>query len=241
MIRISRIALSLALISAMAGSLVACSKPAPEATTQAGQAAATDGVKSVDPADQALKNPLALVDACNIELLDPNSVEWDTHWDPAYSRDASKHPSGVRSAHWAEEEDLADLKEAGQAYPLELSCGSDGGSEYSILIEMLAPGSSLEDIPMQSGSYPIVATAGGPGQFVVRNLQFNGASFQASGGNVSIERFNSEGASGNFVIEGREAGGENRPIRIEGTFNMPCRYGQNQTACQSDKAERESR
>jgi hypothetical protein len=241
MIRISRIALPLALLSGLAISLFGCSKPAPETPAPSGQDAAT-GLKPVDPSEQEVRNSFTLIDACNIELLDPNSVEWNTKWDPAFSRDAGQHPSGVRSAHWATEEELADLQAGNQAFPLELSCGSDAGSEYSILIEMMAMGSSLTDMPRQTGSYPIIATSAAgkvPGGMVVRNLVFNGATFQAQEGNLTIERFDAEGVAGNFTINGQEVGGENRPIRVEGTFDMPCRHGSLQTACQSEKAERE--
>jgi hypothetical protein len=240
MIQVSRIAPSLALVVIMAGSLIACSKPEPEAPPPAEQPAATAEVAAEQEQTQ---DPRALLDACNIELLEPSSIEWDTKWDPAYSRDMSKYPSGVRSAHWASEEELAGLQQANQAFPFELSCGSDAGSEYTILIEMVAVGSSLTDIPLQTGSYPIAAMGSvgqnKPGEMAVGNLQFNGASFRAREGNLTLERFDSEGAAGNFVIEGLEAGGENRVIRIEGTFDMPCRLGRMQNGCKSNKAERE--
>lgn len=229
-----------ALILVLAGSLFACSKPEPEAPPPAQQGAAT---VAEDAEQEQAKGLHTLLDACNIELLEPSSIEWDTKWDPAFSRDMSQHPSGVRSAHWANEEELAGLLQGNQAFPFELSCGSDAGSEYTILIEMVALGSSLTDMPLQTGSYPIVAMGSvgqnKPGEMAVGNLQFNGASFQAREGNLTLERFDSEGAAGNFVIEGREAGGENRVIRVEGTFDMPCRLGRMQNACQSNKAERE--
>ena len=108
---------------------------------------------------------------------------------------------------------------------------------------MVALGSSLTDIPLQTGSYPIAAMGSvgqnKPGEMAVGNLQFNGSSFQARAGNLTLERFDSEGAAGNFTIEGQEAGGENRAIRIEGTFDMPCRLVRLQNACKSNKAERE--
>ncbi len=234
MIRISRIALSLAL----AGSLFACSKPAE--TPKPDESAANAGLAPIDEDEQQVTDRLALIDACNIELLEPNSIEWDSKWDPAVTRDTAQHPSGVRSAHWANEEELADLQAAGAAVPLELSCGSDAGSEYSILVEMVAPTSSVTDIPLQPASYPIAAGGNAkPGEVSVGNLQFNGASFQARSGNLTLQRFDSEGAAGSFVIEGTESGGENRPIRIEGTFDMPCRIERSQNGCTSEAGERE--
>jgi hypothetical protein len=233
MIRIPGIALSLAMVLGLA----ACSKPEPEAPPppQAAEATEEDPAASAPSADY-----VTLLSACNIDLREPNSIEWDTKWNPAFSRDLSQHPSGVRSAHWANAEDLATLQQMNRASPLEVSCGSDAGSEYSILIEMVAPNSTLADIPLQSGSYPIVATSAvKPGEIVVGNLVLNGSRFEARSGNLSLGRFDSEGAAGNFTIEGTEVGGENRPIRIEGTFDMPCRIENNQTECKSDKAERE--
>lgn len=236
MIRICNIALSLAL----AGSLLACSSSEPE-PPPAAQAAGEAAEAPADDVQPDFKDPRALIDACNVELIDPTAIEWDTRWDPAYSRDLSKHPSGVRSAHWANESELASLQQANRAYPVEVSCGSDAGSENSILIEMVAVRSSLEDIPMQTGSYPVVhaSAAVKAGEIVVGNLQFNGSRFDARSGNLTIERFDTEGASGNFTIEGTEVGGENRPIRLEGTFNMPCRRDLGQSGCTSSAGERE--
>ena len=238
MIRIPGITLLFALVLGLAGSLVACSKSEPEAPPPSEPVA--DATEEETDDSQAVTTPYALLPACNVELLEPNSIEWNTQWDPAFSRDMSQHPSGVRSAHWATEEDLAILQQSNRASPLELSCGSDAGSEYSILVEMVAPNSSLADLPMQTGSHPIVpVTAVKPGEIVVGNLVFNGSRFEARSGNLTLERFDSEGAAGNFVVEGMEVGGENRPIRIEGTFDMPCRFEMKQTECKSDKAERE--
>lgn len=232
MIRIPGIALSLAVILGLA----ACSKSEPEAPPpQPAEATEEEAASSEPSPDQS-----TLLSACNIDLREPNSVEWNTQWDPAFSRDLSQHPSGVRSAHWANAEDLASLQQLNRASPLELSCGSDAGSEYSILIEMVALNSSLTDVPLQSGSYPIVATSDvRPGAVVVGNLMFNGSAFQARSGTLSLERFDSEGAAGSFEFEGVEVGGENRPFRVEGTFDMPCRIENNQTECKSNKAERE--
>jgi hypothetical protein len=74
---------------------------------------------------------------------------------------------------------------------------------------------------------------------VVAALNYDNATFEVRSGSLTLNRFDAEGASGSFVIEGIEAGGEKRPLRLEATFDMPCRLGRLQFGCKSNKAERE--
>jgi hypothetical protein len=236
MISLNRVFLGLV----FAGVLAACgSKPEPEkpaADASAEQPAAED------EAPPAVKS-LALIDACKIDMSEPNYREWTTKWDPVFGHNAAENPSGVRSAHWANEEELKYALEGKVAFPFELSCGSKQGEEGAILIEMLAVDSSLTDIPMSSGTYPIkprsLTGKNAPGDIVVAALNYDGASFEVRSGTLSLNRLNAEGAAGSFVIEGVEAGGEKRPLRLEATFDMPCRLARLQNGCKSDKAERE--
>jgi hypothetical protein len=222
------------------GILAACgSKPEPEQPAAQSPADAP----AEPPAAKSGATSLALIDACQIDMSEPNYREWTTKWDPAFGHNAAENPSGVRSAHWASEEELRYALEGKTAFPFELSCGSKQGEEGAILIEMVAVDSSLDDMPLSSGTYPIkmrsMTGRNDPGDIVVAALNYDNASFEVRSGSLTLNRFDAEGASGSFVIEGIEAGGEKRPLRLEATFDMPCRLGRLQFGCKSNKAERE--
>src|SRR5689334_21602575 len=103
----------------VAGALVACdSKPDAD----------DSGADRAEPPEEAAPAPapaLALLDACKIRMTQPDAREWQTKWDPAHTRPEGANPSGVRSVHWANEQEMKSEVEMGNAVPFDLVCGND--------------------------------------------------------------------------------------------------------------------
>lgn len=233
MIRIHRFALLLAIAAALA----AC-KPKPETSGPSAEPgeSASDDTSSADAAPA-----LALLDACKITMSLPEAHEWQTKWDPAHTRTASQNPSGVRSVHWANEQEHKSANEMNNAIPLDLVCSSDEDARPRIAISITAFDSTVADIPRAPGKYLIAPKASPnknkPGEFIVGVGLFGEGMFAAKSGTLELTRFDAQGAAGSFVIDGNEILMGSRPVHIEGTFDIPCRKGLLQGACQSDKAE----
>lgn len=229
MIRIHR----LGVLLAVAAALVAC-KPKTEAPEEV----------SVDETPPAETQETKLLEACKVKMTQPEVHEWTTYWDPAHSRTVSQNPSGVRSGHWGDEHEKKVANDMGTANALELGCGSDDRVKPTILINITAFDSSLTDVPLAPGTYVIAPRASPaknkPGEFFLGGLgalHFDDAMFEAKSGTLKIDRFDMNGIKGSFVIDGNELLTGSRPLHVEGTFEMPCRDGQLQSACKSGKAE----
>ena len=231
MIRIDRFAVLLA----AAAALVAC-KPKAEAPEQA---SADESPAAQAPADDT--SLTKLIEACHVKMTQPDQREWTTYWDPSHNRTVSQNPSGVRSAHWANEKEQQVARDSGTAIPLDLGCGNDQNAAPTIMFNITAFDSSTTDVPLAPGTYAIARKAGPaknkPGEFIVGALLYEKGMFQATSGTLKIDRFDLDGIKGSFSIDGNEILMGSRPLHIEGTFEMPCRNGQLQSACQSNKAE----
>ncbi|HYJ40610.1 MAG TPA: hypothetical protein VEW08_07465 [Steroidobacteraceae bacterium] len=190
---------------------------------------------------EAAAPTLALLDACKIRMTLPEAHEWETKWNPAHIQTAGQNPSNVRSAHWGDEAEKKTAREMGTAIPLDLVCGNDDDVKPSIKFDITAFDSSPEEVPLQPGIYKIAPKASPaknkPGEFIVGFMGFGDSMFQATSGTLKLDRFDMNGASGSFVIDGNEILMGSRPMHIEGTFDMPCRKEMLQSACQSGKAE----
>jgi hypothetical protein len=231
MIRIRQAAALLA-----TATLFAC-KP----NTEAPAATETAAAESGEASEPAAAPGLALLGACKIKMTQPEAHEWETKWDPAHTRTVSQNPSAVRSAHWANETELKSSADMGNAVPLDLVCGTDDRLEPSITFDITAFDSSPADVPLQPGVYKIAPKASPaknkPGEFIVGFMGFQKSMFQATSGTLKLDRFDMNGAAGSFVIDGTEILMGSRPMHVEGTFDIPCRKGMLQSACQSGKAE----
>lgn len=221
-----------ALVCAVAG-LAAC-KPAPEDADAAAPAAEAESAGPAAPAP-------ALLDACDVRMTAPDAREWKTHWDGAHTRPADANPSGVRSSHWANEQELQAARDNGVVTPFEVVCASGDAEGPTISIDIVAYDSSLTDIPLAPGEYPIAPKASPaknkPREFIVGVLLYDKKMFAATSGKLTLTRFDAEGAAGSFTIDGHEILMGDRPLAISGTFDMPCRRGLLQGACKSDKGE----
>lgn len=225
----------IAFLVIVSGAVAACgSKPDAEESADAPAADESAPAEGAPPA-------LALIDACTVRMTQPDAREWRTKWDPAHTRPDGDNPSGVRSTHWANEAELKSATEMGVVVPLDLVCGSDRDEEGSILLNLVAYDSSLTEIPLAPGEYPIAPKASPaknkPGEFILAGLFLGKSMFEANSGTLKLTRFDGEGVAGSFVIDGNEILMGSRPLHVEGTFDMPCRRGMLQTACESDKAE----
>jgi hypothetical protein len=231
MIRIDRFAVVLA----AAAALIAC-KPKTEAPEQA---SADDAAPTESPAGDTSSSKW--IEACHVKMTQPDQREWTTYWDPAHSRPSGQNPSGVRSAHWGNEKEQQVARDSGTEIPLDLACGNDQDAPPKILFTITAFDSSTGDVPLAPGTYRIAAKASPaknkPGEFIVGGLSYEEGMFQATSGTLKIDRFDMEGIKGSFTIEGNEILMGSRPLHLEGTFEMPCRDGQLQSACQSNKAQ----
>ena len=233
MIRIDRFVI---LLAAAAG-LAAC-KPKDEAPDSApADQTTSDGAQGVGAAAPAS----ALIEACKLKMTQPEVHEWTTFWDPAHIRTVSQNPSGVDSFHWANADEQKVRRDGGTAIPVDLLCGSDDDVEPAVKFGITAFDSGPADIPLGPGTYVIAKKASPaknkPGEFIVGVFLFNKSMFAANSGTLKIDRFDMEGISGSFTIDGNEILMGSRPLHLEGTFDMPCRKGLLQGACASDKAE----
>jgi hypothetical protein len=130
----------------------------------------------------------------------------------------------------------------GAAPPLDISCtaeNQDGQTE--IVVGLSAYGADDQQVPFGPGTYPVTGWFGGerkPGAFVA-NLVFGEELLDATGGTVSVERFDSDGVAGSFQIEAKGVAGNERVFKLDGTFDLPCRGGPLEGSCTANKAIRD--
>jgi hypothetical protein len=129
----------------------------------------------------------------------------------------------------------------GGAIPLDLVCGSPDDVTPEVRFDITAFDSAMTDVPLGPATYRIAEKASPaknkPGEFIVGVFLLDESMFAATSGTLTLERFDMSGVKGSFVIDGHEILMGSRPLHVEGTFDMPCRKGLLQSACQSDKAE----
>jgi len=230
MIRISHFAAVLA----AAATLCAC-KP----NTEAPDAEESAAAEEESPAEAA--PALALLDACKVRMTQPVTHEWQTKWNPAHIQPAGENPSGVRSTHWGDANEQKSAHEMGAVIPLDLVCGSPDDVTPEVRFGITAFDSAMTDVPLGPATYKIAEKASPaknkPGEFIVGVFLLDESMFAATSGTLTLERFDMSGIKGSFVIDGHEILMGSRPLHVEGTFDMPCRKGMLQSACQSDKAE----
>lgn len=193
------------------------------ATAQAGEVTSS----AVDPR----------LEACRIRMTKPAKHEWTTWWDPKGVALSGEGPSSVHSSYWASKKEKETLRANKSVMPLDINCSNDGPPE--ILVSLAAFSSTEKDLPLGPGTYPIVGKSGGevmPGQILAGSLNYNKGMYDARSGTLKLDKFDMEGVAGSFVIEGVEALNGSRPIRIEGTFEIPCRGGIMETNCKANKA-----
>jgi hypothetical protein len=168
------------------------------------------------------------VEACNLTVTAPEAVEVTTYW----NKDGGS-ASRARSIHWANAEEKAAQPTTNPAPPLEIVCGSNDSPR--ITISLVASQSTDSDVPMSSGSYPIIgklqAAAVKAGQFELQELSYDGRNFDSRSGTLTVSSFDSRGVEGSFTIDGVEVAENGPPIHVEGTFEIPCHGGSYESEC----------
>jgi hypothetical protein len=223
--RLSRVAIALTTLGALAACQPKPGAPEPESAQESADHTALGQTTSV---------PLV---ACKLKMTLPEAHEWTTYWDPEHDRVAGQNPSGVSSVHWGDAGEKTLAHDTGMETPLDLVCGNDDSVKPTVSVGIAAFDSGPADIPLATGTYVIAQKASPadnkPGEFIVTRFLFNDSVFEAKGGTLTIDRFDMKGVSGSFVIHGNEVLTGSRPLHVEGTFDMPCRGGQLQSACAS--------
>jgi hypothetical protein len=179
----------------------------------------------------------ARLEACKVKMTAPESHEWTTYWDPKGIAPTGEGPSSTHSIYWANASEKDSLTSKNAAIPLDINCSSDEAPE--IAISLAAFSSSAKDVPLAPGTYRIVGKATGsvrPGQFLAGALKFNKRMFDATGGTLKIDDFDTSGVRGSFTIDGKEILARGAPLHIEGTFEIPCRGGMLESDCKANKA-----
>jgi hypothetical protein len=219
-----------AVIIAVAGTLFACKpKPEPVPVAEAEAADETD----TGPGENALE-------ACVITMTEPEQIRWTTYWDAAAGVNNTESASSAHSVYWANEEERKSLGRSSSAAPLTIQCSSNDSPNISVSFSSYS--STDKDIPLDSGEYAIVGSAGGdpqPGQFQAGPVLYDQRTVEVTGGTLTIDRLDMEGVRGAFRVDGREAGADGedgQEFRFEGTFEIPCRGGSMESACESNKA-----
>jgi hypothetical protein len=177
------------------------------------------------------------IEACKIRMTAPAKHEWTTWWDPKGVALSGEGPSSVHSSYWASKKEKETLRANKTAMPLDINCSNDGPPE--IRVSLAAFSSTEKDLPLGPGSYPIVGKASGevrPGQFLAGTLAYDQGMYDARGGTLKLDKFDTDGVAGSFVIDGVEALNGSRKIHLEGTFEIPCRGGMLETECKANKA-----
>ncbi len=211
------------LVIAASATLFAC-KPKEVAPAPVGEVAEEEASSGPDAAAVAAADRR---EACNLTMTAPESADWTTYWEP------SGGANGAKSVHWANDTEKSAQASNFLAVPLEITCSSSDSPSVSITLS--ASNSTEADVPMGPGSYPIWGREQSPvkgGQFLTASLTFNGRAFDSRSGTITVSEFTSEGVKGSFTLDGAEMGAEDgAPIKLEGTFEFPCRGGQMESAC----------
>ncbi len=211
---------------AATGMLFAC-KPAPEPE----QIVEEDPVEETDSTGSA-----NLIEACTIKMAAPEANEWTTYWDASAVPMNGEGPSSARSSYWATEEERKRFVGSATIVPLSIRCTSDGPPSVSVSIS--AAGSARRDIPMASAEYSVIGKGDGPvppGQFAAAKVTLDQRQFTVTRGTLDIDNFDASGVRGRFRLDGQEDGEGGEEFELEGTFDLPCRGGPNEGACEANR------
>lgn len=216
-----------AVVLAFAGTLFAC-KPKPEPAP----------VAEAEP-EQEAEAPSGenLIEACTITMTEPESVSWTTYWSTEQLSNAAESPSSARSAYWANEEERKTLTQTNAVEPLVIRCSSDESPNVSLSFSSYT--SPLKTVPLGSGEYEIVGGAEGdppPGKFRGGSIIYDQRTIEPTSGTLTIDRFDMDGVRGSFRMDAKEEGENGADFRFEGTFDIPCRGGPLESACEANKS-----
>jgi hypothetical protein len=177
-----------------------------------------------------------MIEACTINMAQPEAIEWTTYWNTSAVLTDGEGPSSGHSEFWANDEEKKSLARSSSALPLSIRCTSNGPPILSISLAAIT--STAKEIPMDSGEYAVVGKAQGelqPGQFLAAPVMFGQRLFEVTRGTLNVDRFDSSGVRGRFRLEGTETAGDGAEMELEGSFDIPCRGGAMEGACEANR------
>ncbi|MES1263805.1 MAG: hypothetical protein ABUL69_05575 [Peristeroidobacter soli] len=218
------------LLIAMTGALFACKKAPPPAPV----------AQEEEASEEAAPDPTAgMIEACTIRMAQPEANEWTTYWDTAAVPLDGEGPSSAHSEFWANDEEKKLLNRGSTAMPLSIRCSADGPPVIAVALSAFS--STEKDIPFDGGEYAVVGKAAGgaqPGQFLAAPVMFGDRMFEVTRGTINVDRFDSGGVRGRFRLEATETGESGAEAELEGTFDIPCRGGPMEGACDGNRTVR---
>lgn len=183
-----------------------------------------------------------LIQACHLKMTAPEVREWTTYWDPRGKRALGEGDSWVHSFYWGNEEERKKLVEMKNPM-LEFGCSAeDASGELEIAVGASTMYMSQADFPFAPGTYEIVE--GGSEKYGTEPKAIYGNFLNAdptlwkTKGTLTITRFDDKGIAGSFNMEAEDRL-QPRTMKIEGTFDMPCRGGIVEGGCRANKAIRD--
>ena len=220
--------------------LAACGSRNDGAGDQAEADADTHADAEAPTAEVAASDPKKdWIEACTIRMTAPEAREWTTYWDPRGKRSLGQGPSWAQSTYWANEEERKSLADT-KAPPLEIQCSAETeDGEMDVAAQLATYTLGEPEVPFGPGTYPIVPRSqeqGAPKGFWAWPLMYgNTGMFEATGGSLTITRFDDKGIAGSFVIDGKEQVTGNRSLHLEAKFDMPCRGSILESKCAANK------
>jgi len=203
--------------------------------------AAGCGGRSADTSPAASRHAGDEIEACHLGTTAPAAGRWITYWDPRGKRSRDEGTSWAHAANWGNAQERQTLGES-EASLIEITCASDKVDGKSEIALHLATWKLKEqDVPFGPGSYSIIpmpdGDSRGRGGVIVSPLEYGGhGNWSVQSGALNISRFNDQGIAGSFSIYAKEHDVGDRSLRIEGSFNIPCRGGMLESDCRADKA-----
>jgi hypothetical protein len=214
----------LALIAAAVAWLAACGSRQEEQTTEAAAAPEESASEEATPAVPTRK-------VCELKLTAPVEKEWVMYWDQERVNAGGGNDSYAKSVHWANDQEREAMKDNPEA--LAVACRQEQDPLLMVVLDSF--GSTASDIPAGPGTYPVVPKSQDgkvkPGTFIATVL-FEKGMFDVRGGSITVEKLDTTGVVGTFVVEAAEMPVYgNRQLRVEGKFDLPCIGGTLESLC----------
>jgi hypothetical protein len=124
--------------------------------------------------------------------------------------------------------------------PADAVASNEEGKSVSLSLDAFE--STDNDVPLGPGSHPIVGKSdtgeSKPREFLADVGFGERAIFNATGGTLKSERFETKRVAGAFTLDATGMVRCTPQLHVEGTFDIPCRGGMLESACEADKAKR---
>jgi hypothetical protein len=206
------------------------------------EASADPGAGSEAPSEAAADPKKDVIEACHLKMTAPEVREWITSWDPRGKRSLGEGPSVAHSTYWGNEQERKALAD-NHTPVLEISCSAEGDDHQMVIgLNLSTVLLTEQEVPLGPGTYQIVerqmdeTKPPNKGIYVAPLLYAGSVFWEAKSGTLTLTRFDRKGVAGSFSFEGQERLTGQRPIHVEGTFEIPCRGGVLEAECKANKA-----